>query len=134
MSRKKKGFTLVEIIVVIAISTIVLTMVGGSMIFITSTSADLMQQAEDIDMAKNIETYLRGRVDKLGDYKTALVTVGDEEYVLLQDGNLIAGNKIIFSDTGLDSFNIQEGVCSLEFKSGKKFIFTLWIEETRQGE
>ena len=123
MSRKKKGFTLVEIIVVIAISTIVLTMVGGSMIFITSTSANLMQQAEDIDMAKNIETYLRGLADTTN-------------VKLDSDGNLIDDNGIIFSDTGLkdNGFEIKDGKCNLTFKSEKHFEFTLWIQETKQGE
>ena len=63
MKQKKSGFTLVEILVGIAMSAIVLTMVGTTMVFMTQMTGDILQQAEDIDMAKNIEKYLRGLVN-----------------------------------------------------------------------
>ena len=129
MSRKKKGFTLVEVVVVIAISTIVLTMVGGSMIFITSTSANLMQQAEDIDMAKNIETYLRG-LDISSVFEgvfTATSKVEFNAFDIDASGNFMNGEKTIFADTGLTYFQIKnvDGfiICSMEFDSGKQFEF-----------
>ena len=59
MSNKRKGFTLVEVLVVILVSTLILATVGGTMVYISSTTGELMNESEEIDAAKNIENYVR---------------------------------------------------------------------------
>lgn len=57
---KKRGFTLVEILVVLAITTLVLAMVGGLLIFMADTSGKLIHKSEELMLVQSIETYLRG--------------------------------------------------------------------------
>lgn len=123
--KKKKGFTLVELLVVMLISSLILSLVAGTMIFITNSAGKLIQEAEDIDMAKNIEKYLRG------------LDVDDWKSVKLEDGNLKFNGEVIFTNTGLKKFEIDfddvdnNGFieCKLEFDSGKEFDFILGVEE-----
>ena len=138
--QKKSGFTLVEIIVVIAISAIVLTMVGTTMVFMTNVSGNLLEEAEDIDMAKNIEKYLRGLVDdehktldELKIFYNKINSVQNNVFEIDNDGNIKenTSGKTIFSDTRLSVFSIQEEgdfiKCKMKFKSGKEFEFILGI-------
>lgn len=149
--QKKSGFTLVEIIVVIAISAIVLTMVGTTMVFMTNVSGNLLEEAEDIDMAKNIEKYLRGLVndkenplESCEDLIITFPSLNNESkntFFKIDNGNIIEIEKqedgtwkdvkTIFSDTRLSVFSIQqEGdfiKCKMKFKSGKEFEFILGI-------
>ena len=138
--QKKSGFTLVEIIVVIAISAIVLTMVGTTMVFMTNVSGNLLEEAEDIDMAKNIEKYLRkfspNDIIK-SENSEKKYTQGNETdfgcFIIDADGNIKenSSSKTIFSDTRLSIFSIQqEGdfiKCKMKFESGKEFEFILGI-------
>jgi prepilin-type N-terminal cleavage/methylation domain-containing protein len=140
MLQKKKGFTLVEVLVVILISGLVLSMVAGAMIFVTNSSGELIHQAEDIDMAKNIEKYLRNLVDRdLEDIVWTEFEIdikgNDREnryFSIDESGNFIdnSGQKI-FSDTGLTDFEIKidNGIikCYMKFDSKKEFTFTLGI-------
>ena len=141
MKQKKSGFTLVEILVVIAISAIVLTMVGTTMVFITQITGDILQDAEDIDMAKNIEKYLRGLVnDKDKTLNDLSIFYNDIEsnnknnnafFRIDDEGNIkeVSSDKPIFSNTRLSIFSIQqEGdfiKCYMKFESGKEFKFIL---------
>ena len=149
MKQKKSGFTLVEILVVIAISAIVLTMVGTTMVFMTQMTGDILQEAEDIDMAKNIEKYLRGLVndkenplESCEDLIITFPSLNNESkntFFKIDNGNVIEIEKqedgtwkdvkTIFSNTRLSIFSIQqEGdfiKCYMEFKSGKEFEFIL---------
>ena len=59
MVKSKKGFTLMEVLVVVFISTLLITMVAASIIYISKTTAKLIQEAEEIEMARNIEHYFR---------------------------------------------------------------------------
>ena len=140
MRKSKKGFTLVEVLVVILISGLVLSMVAGAMIFVTNSSGDLIHQAEDIDMAKNIEKYLRNLVDQESeeiDWTSFEISIKDNVrennyFKIDESGNLIdKDNQRIFSDTGLTEFTINndDGFirCSMTFDSGKNFVFTLGI-------
>ena len=117
-----------EVMVVILVSTLVLAMVGGTMIFITTTTSELIQEAEEIEMAKNIEKYYRN-----------LHNNGEEhlDYNLdLVNGNIInkATGDIIFADTGLTFFDIfykygDDFVrCKMIFESGKQFDFIIGIQ------
>ena len=149
--QKKSGFTLVEIIVVIAISAIVLTMVGTTMVFMTNVSGNLLEEAEDIDMAKNIEKYLRGLVndkenplESCEDLIITFPSLNNESkntFFKIDNGNIIEIEKqedgtwkdvkTIFSNTRLSVFSIQqEGdfiKCKMIFESGKEFEFILGI-------
>ena len=136
MRKSKKGFTLVEVLVVILISGLVLSMVAGAMIFVTNSSGDLIQQAEDIDMAKNIEKYVRNLAKENELSKLVTRNIGEEIenelFKIDESGNLIdKDNQRIFSDTGLTEFTINndDGFirCSMTFDSGKNFVFTLGI-------
>ena len=141
MKQKKSGFTLVEILVVIAISAIVLTMVGTTMVFMTQMTGDILQEAEDIDMAKNIEKYLRNfSQDQISEIVEQEYTQGNETkfgiFLIDENGNLKQEGKIIFSDTGLTSFIVDKKdadkdsvydfiFCKMQFDSGKEFEFIL---------
>ena len=59
MVQSKKGFTLIEVVVVIFISTLLISMVAGTMVYVTRTTKDLIKEAEEIEMARNIENYFR---------------------------------------------------------------------------
>ena len=137
--QKKSGFTLVEIIVVIAISAIVLTMVGTTMVFMTNVSGDLLEEAEDIDMAKNIEKYLRNSIkNKTISTGTYIIDEQEENFEAFQieNNNIVEDGKIIFSDTRLEVFTIKEDAgfieCYMRFGSGKEFEFTLGIAEEEE--
>ena len=129
--KKKKGFTLVELLVVMLISSLILSLVAGTMIYITNSAGRLIQEAEDIDMAKNIEKYLRG------------LSKEDLELIKLEDSNLIKYVKedsdnfeIIFTNTGLLKYYLEYDVfikCHLKFDSGKEFDFILGINTTTQS-
>ena len=138
MLQKKRGFTLVELLVVIAISAIVLTMVGTSMVFVANTSGKLIQEAEDIDMAKNIEKYLRGLIKENNVNLSELITSQENSVIYnqvfkIENGKLIEKNKenTIFTDTGLTEFEIFSEndflKCKMVFDSGKEFEFILGV-------
>ena len=129
MKQKKKGFTLTEVMVVILVSTLVLAMVGGVMIFITTTTSELIQEAEEIEMAKNIEKYYRN-----------LHNSGNEhlDYNLsLENGNIMNDHTgdVIFFYTGLTDFDIlyKDGDdfvrCKMIFESGKQFDFIIGTQD-----
>ena len=114
---KKKGFTLVEVLVVIMVSTLVLALVGGTMVFVTTTMGDLIEESEEIDMAKNIEKYLRS------------LPIESRSACNLNGKDLEYNGEIVFEDTSLSLFIIIENQgflkCYLEFDSGRRFEFIL---------
>lgn len=118
MSDKKKGFTLVEVLVVMLVATLVFAMVGGTMVFITTTSGELLHQSEEIELAKNIEEYLR----TLDNSQLSAVKCDEET-----NWNLLLGDETVFSDTGLVEFSIDpsDGFnrCHMKFESGRHFDF-----------
>lgn len=122
MRHKKKGFTLVEVLVVILVSTIVFALVGGTMVFISTSTNKYIGRSKDIDTAKNIEKYLRTLeedMQSLEDWNNSIVFV---------DGDLLYKNIVIFSDTNLKSFNISSKdeifiKCYMTYPSGMKFEF-----------
>ena len=87
---KKRGFTLVEVLVVIAITTLVFALVGGAMVFLTKSSGDLIHKSEAIIQAQTIEKHLRSFVDESNNIKG--LTVGNNnkcsiESVVFEDSN-----------------------------------------------
>ena len=97
---KKRGFTLVEILVVVAITTLVLAMVGGLLIFMAETSGTLIHKSEELMLVQSIESYLRGVYENEG---AASLLNGN---VKLQEGNIKNGDNVIFKDTDLSVFRI----------------------------
>ena len=59
---KRRGFTLTEIVVVIALTSLVLAMVGGCLYFVSTYSGTLISKSEELTKVQTIETYLRGQV------------------------------------------------------------------------
>ena len=122
MRHKKKGFTLVEVLVVMLVSTIVFALVGGTMFFISTSTNRYIQQSKDIDTAKNIEKYLRTLekdMDSLEDWNNSIVFI---------HGDLFYKDRVIFADTNLKSFNISSEdetfiKCYMTYPNGLKFEF-----------
>ena len=133
MLHKKKGFTLIEVIVVMLVATLVFTMVGGTMVFITTTTGDLIHQAEEIDMAKNIAKYLRANCDNLIIIDN---NGGNVQYSL----NIDELNDA-FSNASLPNFEIikedqnSEFIkCKMTFTSGREFEFIIDTVEKQTVE
>ena len=61
---KKRGFTLVEVLVVIAIATLVFALVGGTFVFLATSSGNLIHKSESIIQAQTIEKHLRSFVSE----------------------------------------------------------------------
>ena len=124
MLRNKKGFTLIEVLVVILVATLVIALVCGTLIFITKSTNNFVVQSKEIDTAKNIEKYLRS-VENISDIKYSEST--DE---------LLCDDVVIFSDTGLTRFEIvNEGEfikCYMEYSSGSEFEFIIDVQGDKQ--
>ena len=58
---KRRGFTLTEIVVVIALTSLVLAMVGGCLYFVSTYSGTLISKSEELTKVQTIETFLRGQ-------------------------------------------------------------------------
>lgn len=129
---KRRGFTLTEVLVVILLTTLVLAMVGGTLVFLTQSSGTLIHKGEELTLTQSIEDYLRGLL------KTGKVTIAEisEKVKLDQNKNLCFNDEIAFEDTGLDSFDIvrepAEGnkyfvKCYMKYKNGSEYSFILGV-------
>ena len=124
-----------EVLVVILISTLILAMVGGTMVFLTTTTGNLIQQSEEIEMAKNISNYFRNLYEK-GNHTL--------DYNLNFDKNTgsiyYETEKIIFSNTGLTHFEISPDKdkvfikCYMTFQSGNKFEYIVGLYEVQTDD
>ena len=54
---KKRGFTLVELLVVIAVTTLLLTTVGGTYIFMAQSQGNLLDKSSELFFAQQIADY-----------------------------------------------------------------------------
>ena len=143
MLNKKRGFTLIEVLVVILVSTTLLTMVIGGMTYITNTIGDFIQKAEEIEIAKNIEKYFRS-ID-INDLTVDLNNEDNnvevyENYIITESSDLIhKSGEVIFYDTGLEEFEISRNTdsnvvkCYMKFHSGIEFEFVVEIIDTENG-
>lgn len=132
MSKKKKGFTLVEVIVVMLVATLVFSMVGGTMVYITVTTGNLIKQSEEIDMAKNIEKYVRNNIQTIIDNSPPPDTLNEETNEIVYIENISQLGQEGFSDIELVTFKIYQKNgesdfirCNIEFKSGRQFDFII---------
>lgn len=141
---RKRGFTLVEVLVVIAISAIVMTTVGTTFVFIATSSGDLIHRSEELMEAQTIETYLRGLVEKEGFIEELKKVDHDENNGdITYDGNIrIAGTTLVDFTIYTEPAKGKEGLyfvkCRLEYESSE-YVFTLGIsnesipEEANEG-
>lgn len=130
---KKRGFTLTEVLVVIAITTLIMTMLGTTFVFMATSSGDLIHKSEELTQTQSIETYLRSLIatntkdkndpDYNPEYINSLITVYENGkvkiencVVYLDNGNIYLNadgvngstqtDKVEFKDTGLTCFRI----------------------------
>ena len=61
---KRRGFTLTEIVVGIALTSLVLAMVGGCLYFVSTYSGTLINKSEELTKLQTIETHLRSVIGK----------------------------------------------------------------------
>lgn len=136
---KKRGFTLVEVLVVIAISTIVMITVGSTFVFIATSSGDLIHRSEQLVQAQNIETYLRSIVEDC----TSADIVSELQRVKHEDGYIKCDDKRMIDAEGLKTLLIitEQGKgkdkyfvkCTLEYSDGEKYDFILGISDADYG-
>lgn len=129
---KKRGFTLTEVLVVIALTTLIMTMIGTAFVFVGTSSGDLIDKSEELTQTQSIETYLRSLIAKGTDINS-LITGGESDKVKLENGNLVINGKIEFKGTGLKSIEIEKYDkfvrCTLKYeKASYDFILGLWRE------
>ena len=110
---KRRGFTLTEIVVVIALTSLVLAMVGGCLYFVSTYSGTLISKSEELTKVQTIETYLRGQtgLDNESEY------INDENYEKLlkfaiENGDLFyqeenTEKKIIIKNTGFKDLKFE---------------------------
>ena len=134
---KRRGFTLTEIVVVIALTSLVLAMVGGCLYFVSTYSGTLISKSEELTKVQTIETYLRGQVKLDNGYisegtceKLRGLKI-DNGNLVNQDGDTVIKNanlktmefEIIFNENENKGF-LQ---CTLVFQSGNDYTFILGI-------
>ena len=135
MLHKKKGFTLIEILVVMLVSTLVLTMVGGTMVFITTRTGELIHNSEEINTAQNIEKYLRYLAQGTDDINC--LDINNDSSIIAwneQNGDINHNGKTVFENTGITFFNVwlEDDFlkCKMKFQSGREFEFiVIYVEE-----
>jgi prepilin-type N-terminal cleavage/methylation domain-containing protein len=138
---KRRGFTLTEIVVVIALTSLVLAMVGGCLYFVSTYSGTLISKSEELTKVQTIETYLRGQFETKGadlinslDGKNISI---DRVIKLDEDSNLLFDKNVIVKNTGLKQILIYKEdtsdqsnaflKCKLVFQSDNDYTFILGI-------
>ncbi len=138
---KRRGFTLVEVLVVVAITTVVLGMVGGLLVFMTNSSRELIVKSEEIMLAQSIENHILGYLDfhedvdenylesdeiaelqkiKLGKDYEGEDPVDPDDIIYVENGKVV---KTIFEDTGLSHFKIN-GITQEELENDEVKLVT----------
>ena len=139
---KKRGFTLTEVLVVLALVTVVFVAVGGLMIYMAQSSGSLIHQSEEIMLTQSIEGYIRGMIthekvelEKMLAPFSIPENKNTEGKLRLENGNLydytFSEPKEVFKDTGLAVFRIyKEGnfyKCYMQYESGVEYDFIIGI-------
>ena len=110
---KRRGFTLTEIVVVIALTSLVLAMVGGCLYFVSTYSGTLISKSEELTKVQTIETYLRGQV--VLEDGTKYISTDNCGYITkfaIENGDLIheennPATKAIIKNTGFDKLEFE---------------------------
>lgn len=135
---KKRGFTLTEVLVVIALTTLIMTMIGTAFVFVGTSSGNLIDKSEQLTQTQSIETYLRSLIAKGTDINSLITNYTESDKIKLDDkGNLVVNGKIEFKDTGLESIKIEKYDndkfvrCELKYKdTSYDFILGLYVTTT----
>lgn len=128
---KKRGFTLIEVVVVIAITTIVLGMVATLFVFMTNSSRELIVKSEQIMLAQSIENSVRGYAKDKGAAYLVDKIVFEDEKIIHNNGtpDNLGDDKVLFEDTNLSIFSItiQDDFvyCTMQFKDATYYNFIL---------
>ena len=105
---KRRGFTLTEIVVVIALTSLVLAMVGGCLYFVSTYSGTLISKSEELTKVQTIETYLRGQTGL--DNESEYINYENYEKLLkfaIENGDLInQDGKTVIKNTGFSELKI----------------------------
>lgn len=114
---KKRGFTLVEVLVVIAITTLVFALVGGTFVFLATSSGDIIHKSEAIIQAQTIEKHLRS-LDLNDDNKVTFEKADDNTlylYKIDSDEQNVRWNSTskILTINGTEYENVQDYNISL---------------------
>ena len=147
---KRRGFTLTEIVVVIALTSLVLAMVGGCLYFVSTYSGTLISKSEELTKVQTIETYLRGITNQEGSskYDNIINSTIDAhgKIELLDPHNDITLESILntIKNTGLkrifiykdERITYEDNVfvkCTLVFQSNNEYTFILGIVDNTTG-
>lgn len=104
---KRRGFTLTEIVVVIALTSLVLAMVGGCLYFVSTYSGTLISKSEELTKVQTIETYLRGQVIIDGENNNNYITnYSDLLKLQIIHGDLLTDNETVIKNTGFSELKI----------------------------
>lgn len=145
---KRRGFTLVEVLVVIAIASLAFSLIGGFLIYLTETTGRVIDKSEEIMTTQTIKDSIRGVIEKAENKQETLESLftgsfsiendkNENGYFRLENGDFIryssgADREIIIEDTGLGWFSIivEDGfyVCRLHYESGAEYKFIIGVE------
>lgn len=101
---KKRGFTLVEVLVVIAIATLVFALVGGTFVFLATSSGNLIHKSESIIQAQTIEKHLRSFVSEDNRVNNDIFNQSMISFDSNKDTLTINGTKY----EGIDKFSLSK--------------------------
>ncbi len=91
---KKNGFTLVELLVAIACTTLVIAMVTGTFIFVNKSNDRIIEKANLYYQVQTVQKYVRS------------LNLTSEQIVpafKFENGNVIHNEKLIAADSGITS-------------------------------
>ncbi len=139
---KKRGFTLVEVLVVVALTSLVFALVGGTFVFLASSSGDLIEKSEELILTQTIEKHLR-TLDKNNDNKINFAGDSGNGYCIYDDANtepnviwkdsILTIGETQYTDTGLSSFQIWDDDkgfirCTMKYQNGGTYTFIIGIK------
>lgn len=143
---KRRGFTLTEIVVVIALTSLVLAMVGGCLYFVSTYSGTLISKSEELTKVQTIETHLRSVIgntdskisiakDGTPANKYTIGTSNPTEIIWNEDQNTLKiGNSVEYKDVTDFTFYTKSGeenrnflYCKIAYNNGESYTFILGI-------
>lgn len=124
MARKKKGFTLVELLVTLACAAVFLACLSASMVLLSRLGGRVLDQSADQYKLGVLADYVRSL--DLRDTADAPVFVVDD------DGGVSAGERLLFSASNISdvSFFREGGFirCRVEYDAGA-YVFICGVSE-----
>lgn len=97
--RDQKGMTLIEIVIVLLISTIVMTLVGGMILSSMGYFSDEVVMDQDKEGLDDIATYVRHQLQYATDVRVAKDKPSEEQWqwLSIKDGALYQNGKVLLS-------------------------------------